>query len=139
LKKSEQLILALAVLAGVALSVLGLSVVLRDGASSQQPPGPPVAIYQGVPLDATLLRLDKRALDEAYHAQMLKLFGVWLASGAPGEATNFINGLRIARRAYTQAAAQIARRETELLEQERERQQQQDRQQQDRRPEEPNK
>jgi hypothetical protein len=108
------------------------SLVITDEASSQQsaPAGPAssvstVLMYRGVPLDASLLRLDKRALDEAYHAQMLKLFGVWLASGAPDEATNFINGLRIARRAYTQAAVQIARRETELLEQERTRQQNQ--------------
>jgi hypothetical protein len=76
-------------------------------------------LYGNTPLDATLLRLDRRALDEAYHAQMLKLFGVWIASGAPNEAVQFRNGLAIARRAYGLAAQSIAKREQELLEQER--------------------
>jgi hypothetical protein len=68
---------------------------------------------------AVSLRLDRRALEEAYHAQMLKLFGVWVSSGAPAEAQNFRNGLAIARRAYSLAAQSIAKREQELLEQER--------------------
>jgi hypothetical protein len=76
-------------------------------------------LYGATPLDGTLLRMDKRALEEAYHAQMLKLFGVWIASGAPGEAVQFRNGLAIARRAYTLAAQSITKREQELLEQER--------------------
>jgi hypothetical protein len=77
-------------------------------------------LYGATPLDATLLRLDRRALEEAYHAQMLKLFGVWVSSGAPDEAKNFRNGLFIARRAYRQAAESIAKREQEVLGQERE-------------------
>jgi hypothetical protein len=76
-------------------------------------------LYGSTPLDGTLLRMDRRALDEAYHAQLLKLFGVWIASGAPSEAANFRNGLAIARRAYGLAAQSIAKREQELLEQER--------------------
>jgi hypothetical protein len=122
----KRLVLALVVVAVIVLILFGLIlfglILTLDEAPGQSAP-PSAVMYQGVPLDASLLRLDKRALDEAYHNQMLKLFGVWLASGAPDEATNFINGLRIARRAYTQAASQIARRETELLEQERTRQQ----------------
>ena len=77
-----------------------------------------------MPLDATLLRLDKRALDDAYHARILKLFEVWLTSGAPQEATNFINGLRITRRAYAQAASAISKREAQLLEEEHRKQEQ---------------
>jgi len=75
---------------------------------------PNVQLYEGIALDAGLLHLDKRALDEAYHAQMVKLFGVWLASGAPADATNFRRGMGIARRAYGAAAGQIAEREKQL-------------------------
>lgn len=82
--------------------------------SSQSDKSP--VLYEGIPYDAALLRMDKRALEEAYHGQLLKIFGVWIASGAPADATNLQNGLRIARRAYQQAAQQIARREQELLE-----------------------
>jgi hypothetical protein len=72
-------------------------------------------LYEGVPLDAMLLRLDKRALDEAYHTHLIKLFSVWLAEGAR-DATHFTNGLRIARKSYYTAAAQIAKRDQELIE-----------------------
>jgi hypothetical protein len=82
-------------------------------------------LYGSTPLDATLLRMERRALEEAYHQQMLKLFGVWVSSGAPEEAKNFRNGLFIARRAYGLAAQSIAKREAELLEQERQRHDQQ--------------
>jgi hypothetical protein len=90
-----------------------------------QTTGEPI-LYQGIPMDAMLLRLDKRALDEAYHAQLLKLFGVWLSQQAPVDAAGIQNGLRIARRAYNQAAQQISLRENQLHEQ----QQQHDQQQQ---------
>lgn len=77
-------------------------------------------LYDGVALDGKLLRLDKQALDEAYHDHLKKLFGVWLSSHA-GDATQISNGLRIARRAYNTAAQQIARREQELMQQEQQR------------------
>ena len=86
---------------------------LPDGSESQEAP----QLYQGVPFDANLLALDRRALDEAYHAQILKLFGVWLSEGAK-DPRFFTNGLQIARRAYSQAAQQIAKREQQVLEQE---------------------
>jgi hypothetical protein len=70
-------------------------------------------IYVGLPPDATLLKLDRRALDEAYHAQLLKLWGVWLADGAR-DPTHFKNGLSNARRAYGLALQAITKREQEL-------------------------
>lgn len=76
-------------------------------------------LYAGISPNSALLRLDKQALDEAYHDQLKKLFMVWIASGAPKEAVQFSTGLRTARRAYDQAAQQIAKREQELLEQDR--------------------
>ena len=63
-----------------------------------------------LPIDGRLLALDKRALDEAYHEQILLLFSVWLKQQA-GDSTNFNNGLRIARRAYKEAADRIQTRE----------------------------
>ena len=69
--------------------------------------------YQGIPLDEKLLTLDKRALDEAYHQHIIKLWNIWLTDGAK-EATRVHNGLRISRQSYEYAAAQITRREQEI-------------------------
>ena len=94
----------------------------RAGDSQQQS-----ELYEGIPMDATLLHLDKRALDEAYHQQLLALFGVWIRQQAGiVEAEKMRNGLRVARRAYNTAAAQIAKREAELLQIDRERQEKPD-------------
>lgn len=72
-----------------------------------------VDLYGDQPLDATLLRLDRRALDEAYHAQLLKLWGVWLADGAK-HPDNFQRGIANARRAYGLALQAITTREKSL-------------------------
>jgi hypothetical protein len=60
---------------------------------------------------ATFARLDRRALDDAYHAQVMKLFGVWLASTNVSETRQITNGLRNARNAYLLASSEIAKRE----------------------------
>jgi hypothetical protein len=72
-----------------------------------------VDLYGDVPLDAILLPIDRKALDEAYHGHLIKLWNVWLTDGAK-EATRFRNGMRIARGAYQQATEAIAKREQEL-------------------------
>jgi hypothetical protein len=69
-----------------------------------------VNLYGNIPPDPTLLQLDRLALDEAYHTQLIKLWTVWLSTGA-GDATHFRNGLANARRAYGLAAEAIAKRE----------------------------
>jgi hypothetical protein len=69
--------------------------------------------YGELPLDAQLLPVDKRALEEAYRAHLIKLWTVWLTDGAK-DATHFRNGLRIARGAYHIAADGIAKRERDL-------------------------
>jgi len=103
----------------IVLSLIGLAVLtaigwnVLTGAGAQQDPP---RLYEDIPLDATLIRMDKRALEEAYHEQLVRLFGVWLKQGAPADAQAFRNGLRIARRAYNQTAQEIAKREQELLE-----------------------
>lgn len=71
-----------------------------------------VNLYQGVEIDAKLLGLDKRALDEAYHSHVIRLWNVWLSDGARS-ADRISNGLRIARTSYHQAAGQITKREQE--------------------------
>jgi len=91
-----------------------------EGQAAREP-----ILYQGIPMDAMLLRLDKRALDEAYHAQLLKLFSVWLSQQAPVDAAGIQNGLRIARRAYNQAAQQISQREKQILDEQQQHQEQQ--------------
>jgi|SRR5215471_15617053 len=70
-------------------------------------------LYVDVPLDAELLELDKVALKEAYRSQIHLLWQTWL-KGQAGDPIYFSNGLKIARRAYKQAAEQIAKREAEL-------------------------
>lgn len=72
-----------------------------------------INLYGNVPLDATLLSIDRKALDEAYHAHVIRLWNVWLTDGAK-DATRFRNGLRIARGAYHEAIEAIAKREQEL-------------------------
>jgi hypothetical protein len=69
-------------------------------------------LYAGVPFNAKLLELDKRALDDAYHDQIVKLFGVWLTHGI-NDASNFRRGLQNTRKGYEMAAEQIAKREQE--------------------------
>jgi hypothetical protein len=91
-------------------------VIWLPGKSESQQPGPP-QLYEGVPFDAHLLALDRRALDEAYHQQLLLLFGVWIRQQA-ADARQITNGLQLARRAYNQAAGQIARREQAMHEEE---------------------
>lgn len=101
------LLLVIAFLGGMAAYVVS---VIRQAEPA------PIELYQGVPLDAKLLQLDKRALDEAYHGHLIRLWNVWLTDGAK-EAHRITNGLRIARQAYQQAAQQIAKRERELMQQ----------------------
>jgi hypothetical protein len=72
-----------------------------------------VELYRGIPLDEHLLGLDKRALEESYHAHLIKLWSVWLSDGAR-TSTNIKNGLRIAREAYHQAAQEIQTRENKM-------------------------
>jgi len=74
-------------------------------------PRPEPDLYAGVPLDQKLLELDKRALDEAYHTQVVFLFGVWLKGGEADDGRRFATGMRIARRAYALAAQEIEKRE----------------------------
>ena len=70
-------------------------------------------LYSGVPLDAELLSVDRKALDAAYHAHLIRLWNVWLTDGAK-DATHFRRGLTIARGAYHQAVQAIAKREQDL-------------------------
>jgi hypothetical protein len=89
---------------------------LPSTSEGQNNPYPP-QLYEGVPFDANLLALDRRALNEAYHAQLLLLFSIWLKQQAV-DARQITAGLQIARRAYNQAAGQIAKREQALHEEE---------------------
>jgi hypothetical protein len=68
------------------------------------------------------LHLDKAALEEAYRQYLLLLFSTWLR-GDIAEDQRIRAGQRKARAAYNSAASQIAKREQELLEQDRVQQQ----------------
>jgi hypothetical protein len=73
-------------------------------------------LYEGIPLDAALLRLDKQALNEAYHGQVVKLWTIWVTDGAK-EADRISRGLKIARGAYHSASQQIVKREQQMQDQ----------------------
>ena len=92
----------------------GLLAFAASAAKKYKPSGV-TDLYAEVPLDERLLQLDKRALEEAYHQQLLLLFSVWLKDQA-GDPGRFNNGLKIARRAYKEASAAIAKREKALRE-----------------------
>lgn len=77
------------------------------------PTGESFRLYEGIPLDAKLLALDKQALDEAYHNHVVKLFTVYVTDGAK-QALYIKTGLGIARRAYGEASEQITKREQQL-------------------------
>jgi len=94
---------------------------LPGKAESADPLVADVQLYEGIPLDATLLHLDKQALEKAYENHLLLLFSVWL-KGDLTEDQRIRLGLKRARAAYNNAAQQIAKREQELLEQDRQQQ-----------------
>jgi hypothetical protein len=79
-------------------------------AYSQAPAQNQSDIYGGITPDYHLLELDKRALDEAYHVQLLVLFNVYLKGGT-SDSKYFQAGLQNARRAYYQASTAIIERE----------------------------
>lgn len=70
-------------------------------------------LYQGVPLNEHLLRLDKEALEKAYEAHLQLLFSTWLKDDI-GVVHRINEGLRRARRAYAEAAKRIEERERSL-------------------------
>ena len=94
----------IAALAAIFLAAFMLS------ARSQGPPQNQSDVYGGITPDLHLLELDKKALDEAYHAQLLVLFNVYLKGGT-GDSQYFQKGLQNARRAYYQASSAIIERE----------------------------
>lgn len=107
LSLGQRVLLTLAIVVALLLA-LALIGYLDGRWDVQAEPAEPL-LYEGIPPDAELLQLDKVALDEAYVEQAKKLFQVWLSSQA-GDATQFRNGMRIARRAYHHASAEIAKR-----------------------------
>jgi hypothetical protein len=109
----KRLLLAVLIIA-LALLILSIAGQLLSGnAGAQQRPDEP-QFYAGVPLDATLLELDKQGLRDAYHEQIKFLFQIWLKGGASSD-KEIVAGLKNARRAYNFAAQQIIQREQELL------------------------
>jgi len=101
--------------AGLLLALLLIAMAFHVQAQTKNPTDPPL-LYEGLELDPILLSLDKRALEEAYHDQLKKLFGVWLSSGGPEDARNFRNGLRIARRSFDIVRDALVAREKQIIE-----------------------
>jgi hypothetical protein len=90
-----------------ALAAIFLAAFLLSARSQAVPEG---GVYAGITPDYHLLELDKQALDEAYHAQLLVLFNVYLKGGS-SDSQYFQKGLQNARRAYYQASTAILERE----------------------------
>jgi hypothetical protein len=84
---------------------LALAVLLYGSAA-----GPAEDTPSPSPYDAHMLELDRAALDEAYRAQLAKLFGVWMAD-AHGQPQRAVTGANRARRAYIAVMHEIEARE----------------------------
>jgi hypothetical protein len=82
-----------------------LPVVLFASAAAPAEVSPPPSPY-----DAHLLELDRTALDDAYRAQLAKLFGVWMAD-EHHQPQRAITGANRARRAYIAVMHAIEARE----------------------------
>ena len=119
----QRIILAVIIVAATLFFLFAFSRWFGDEAAAQQrnPTDAPI-LYEGLQLDPILLALDKKALDEAYHDQLLKLISVWLSTGNVDDARNFRNGLRNARRAYDILRNAIAAREKQIIELDRQQQ-----------------
>jgi hypothetical protein len=96
----------------IILFALALAGWITDG-WDESPAATATDLYEGIPLDADLIRIDHQALDQAYHNHLIKLWSVWLTDGAK-DATHFRRGLMIARGAYKQAKVAILEREQQL-------------------------
>lgn len=104
----KRLALAVLIVAAAVLVLWVSSKVLQAAAPRED-----VSLYENVPLDAQLLALDKLALSDAYHDQLVHLWTIWLR-GQARSSTEFSNGLRLARQSYAIAAKAIAEREQQL-------------------------
>jgi hypothetical protein len=100
-----RIILVLAIIFGALLLVYIVGS-FTQGAESEES----AQLYQGVPVNEHLLRLDKEALEIAYKEHLKLLFSVWLRDDI-STVHRINNGLRNARRAYEHAAEQIEKRE----------------------------
>jgi hypothetical protein len=104
----QRIALAIAIVAITVLVLIFISWLANGQADAQVKSGQD--LYGDLPLNPALLQLDKRALDEAYEEQVRHLFRIWVGGQARSD-KEISTGLDIARRAYSAAAAQIAKRE----------------------------
>jgi hypothetical protein len=105
--------IAIAVAAVVVAVLLVILISWWASEAEAQTPRNDTALYGDLPFDPALLAIDKQSLAEAYHDQLVHLFGVWIR-GRASSTKEITEGLKIARRAYGIAAAQIAKREQQI-------------------------
>jgi hypothetical protein len=106
----QRIVLAIAIVLAAVLLLIVISWLAGGQADAQAPRDD---LYADVPADPALLAIDKQSLTEAYHDQLVHLFGIWI-KGRASSTKEITEGLKIARRAYGIAAAQIARREQQI-------------------------
>jgi hypothetical protein len=63
--------------------------------------------------EAELIALERAAVDQAYHDQIVHLFQIWMKDAA-GQPQRAITGARTARKAYEDVRENLARREQAL-------------------------
>jgi uncharacterized caspase-like protein len=91
--------------------LLGVVALLTAAPTAQAPSALPM--YEGVEPDAMLLAIDKQALKDAYHDQLVHLFSIWI-KGQAKSSTEIKAGIKLARSAYETAAREVAKREQEI-------------------------
>jgi len=87
-----------------------LAIVLMLMAANEQQPAPPP--YVAGKYESRLLELERAAIDDAFRAQITKLWAVWM-SDEKGQPARAVTGATQARKAYTASMTEIERSEEE--------------------------
>jgi hypothetical protein len=95
----------------VTASIVLFAIVLMFVAAGEPLPPPPpyvVSKYEG-----RLLELERAAIDDAFRAQITKLWTVWMSDDR-GQPARAVNGAAQARKAYATSMTEIDRRANDL-------------------------
>jgi hypothetical protein len=97
----------------VAATVVALAFVLMFVAANELPQPAPPPLYIVTQYEGRLLELERAAIDDAFRAQITKLWQVWM-SDEKGQPARAVNGATQARKAYTASMQEIDKREANL-------------------------
>lgn len=107
------LVARLGILIATILATIVMLLIVLAFEAEGQPQGRPSVPDIPSKYDEHLAALDREALEKAYHAHLVFLFGLWVKDDV--QITHRVtNGLRNARRAYINASDQLEKREEQV-------------------------